>query len=159
MPPDPFTQNPARWYALVLLLLTAFFAFRVIAQLVQLWHPIEFLPAFGLWHSGAMPYGWLLGLQVLILIMCLRIVWQLFANRVIPSPRKGQRLFVLGCIYFGGMCGRLLVGLTIAPNHVWFGAMLPTVFHLVLAAFVIFYGRFHSLASQALVEVQKGASA
>jgi len=159
MPANVYIQNLARRYSLALLLLMALFAFRVIAQLVQLWYPVELIPAFGLWHGGTIPYGWLLGIQVLILTMCLRIIGQLFTRRVIPSSRKGQLLLVLGCVYFGGMCVRLMVGLTIAPNHDWFGATLPTVFHLVLAAFVVLYGRFHSLASQELVEIQKGASA
>jgi len=158
MSTNSYIQTLARWYGLVLLLLTALFAFRVIAQLVQIWHPVEFLPAFGLWHSGTLPYGWLVGMQVLILTMCLRIVWHLFSGIVIPSARKGHLLLVLGCVYFGGMCVRLTVGLTIAPTHVWFGATLPTVFHLVLAAFVILYGRFHSLGSQKLVEIHTGAS-
>lgn len=159
MPTNSYIRNLARWYGLALLLLTTLFAFRVIAQLVQIWQPVEFLPSFGLWHSGTFPYGWLVGTQVLILAMCLRIVWQLFSGIVIPSGRKGHLLLVLGCVYFGGMCVRLMVGLTIAPTHVWFGATLPTVFHLVLAAFVILYGRFHSLGSQELVKIQKGASA
>lgn len=38
------------------------------------------------------------------------------------------------------MAIRLVVGLTIAPAHVWFGATVPTLFHLVLAAFVLACG-------------------
>ena len=60
-----------------------------------------------------------------------------------PSPRKGKILWVLGLIYLVTMGIQLVVGLVIAPNHFWFGATLPTVFHLVLAAFVMVYGQFH----------------
>jgi hypothetical protein len=154
-----YTGSDSKRYALALLVLTVLFAFRVIAQLLQFWHPIDILPPFEAWHSGTLPYRWLVGAQVLILTMCLRIVWQLFTSTVRPSPRKGHLLLVLGCVYFGGMCIRLVVGLTIAPDHDWFGAIMPTVFHLVLASFVVLYGRFHSMASRELVEMQKVAPA
>ncbi len=91
--------------------------------------------------------------------MCLRIVWKLLNNTVIPSLRKWRLLLLLGCIYFWGMGIRLFLGTTVASEHNWFGATLPTVFHLVLGSFVILYGRCHSLASQAFLEKQRGASA
>ena len=139
-------KKSARRYALVLWILTVLFCFRVVAQLVQVWYPVEFLPAFDRWHSGALPYHWLVATQGMILGMCLLIVWHLFNNRVIPSPKKGRVLVTLGLIYFGGMCIRLLLGTTVASEHEWFGATLPTVFHLVLALFIMVYGRFHCLA-------------
>jgi len=159
MSTDQSTRCLARKNALALFFLTALFAFRVVAQLVQVWHPISFLPPFDVWHSGALPYRWLVGTQVVIMAICLRIVWKLFNNTIIPSLRKGHLLLVFGFIYFLGMCIRLFLGTTVASEHNWFGAILPTVFHLVLGAFVILYGRFHSLASQALYEKPSGASA
>jgi len=99
------------------------------------------------------------GTQVVIMAVCLLIVWKLCNNTVIPSLRKGRLLLVVGSIYFGGMCIRLFLGTTVASEHEWFDATLPTVFHLVLGSFVILYGRFHSLASQAFLEKQRGASA
>ena len=159
MSTDQSTRCLARRNALALLILTVIFAFRVVAQLVQAWHPLRFLPPFEAWHSGALPYSWLVGTQVVIMAMCLRIVWKLLNNTIIPSLRKGRLLSVFGCIYLLGMCIRLFLGTTVASEHNWFGAILPTVFHLVLGAFVILYGRFHSLASQAFLEKQSGASA
>ena len=156
MSADTLTQCLARRYALALGLLTVLFAFRVIAQLVQFWYPVDFLPAFNRWHSEVLPYHWLVVTQVMILWMCLGVIWRLMNNRVIPSSRKGHLLSVLGLIYFGGMCIRLLVGATVAKEHDWFGAALPTVFHLVLASFVILFGRFHTLGTQALPVTQKG---
>jgi len=138
----------SRQYAFVLLMVTGLFCFRVVAQLVQAWHPLNFLPPYTAWHSGALPYGVLVGVQGVILVACLRIVWAIFTGAVVPSSQKGKALFVLGLIYFLGMCIRLIVGLTIAPDHYWFGATLPTVFHLVLASFVILYGLFHFKNSQ-----------
>lgn len=143
-------------FALVLWMLTLLFSFRVVAQLVQVWYPVDFLPAFERWHSGALPYGYLVGIQGIILAVCLRIVWVLRNGRMVPSKRKGIILFTLGIIYLLTMCVRLVVGLAIAPNHFWFGAILPTVFHLVLASFLTLYGRFHAMASRELVEMSKG---
>ena len=141
-------QMKPRQYAFVLLILSSLFAFRVLAQLVQAWHPVDFLPPYSVWHSGALPYGLLVGVQGVILAACLRIVWGIFKGRLVPSVQKGKILLALGIIYLLGMCARLMIGLTIAPDHYWFGAKLPTLFHLVLASFVILYGRFHFIASQ-----------
>ena len=142
------SQTISRQYAWVLLILTGLFAFRVIAQLIQFVYPIDFLLPYAVWHSGALPYGLLVGIQGVILAACLRIVWGVFKGTLAPSRQKGKILFALGIIYLLGMCIRLIVGLTIVPDHYWFGATLPTVFHLVLASFLILYGRFHYIASQ-----------
>ena len=151
-------KKSARRYALVLWILTVLFCFRVVAQLVQVWYPVEFLPAFDRWHSGALPYVLLVGVQGVILAACVRIVWGVFKGTIAPSTQKGKVLFALGTIYLLGMCTRLFVGLTIAPDHYWFGATLPTVFHLVLASFIMVYGRFHCLASQVEPLIPQGSS-
>ena len=151
-------QMTSRQYAFLLLMLTGLFGFRVMAQLVQVWHPVDFLPPYSAWHSGALPYGWLVAAQGVILAACLRIVWGVFTETIAPSTQKGKILFALGAIYLLGMCTRLFVGLTIAPDHYWFGATLPTVFHLVLASFIMVYGRFHCLASQVEPFIPQGSS-
>ncbi len=138
----------SRHYAFALLMLTGLFGFRVVAQLVQVWHPVEFLPPYVAWHSGTLPYDVLVGTQAVILGVCLRIVWEVFKGIIAPSTQKGKIIFGLGVIYLLGMCIRLIVGWTIASDHYWFGATLPTVFHLVLASFVILYGQFHVKNSQ-----------
>jgi hypothetical protein len=148
MPTSVNDQMTSRQDAFVLLMLTGLFCFRVVAQLVQAWQPLNFLPSYAAWHSGALPYGVLISVQGVILAVCLRIVWGVFKGTIAPSAQKGKILFGLGIIYLLGMCIRLIVGWTIAPDHYWFGATLPTVFHLVLASFVILYGRFHYRDSQ-----------
>jgi hypothetical protein len=125
---------------LVLLLL---FLFRVFAQLIQSIHPISILPPFEAWQSGALPYSILAMSQLLIMVICARIVWRFFAGTVMPSIGKGRVVLALGLLYFGVMLFRLVMGFTLAQNHVWFSAKLPTMFHLVLAAFLILYGHFH----------------
>ncbi len=132
-----------RPYVLGLLILFGLFTFRVIAQFIQFVYPVDFLPAYEAWHSGALPYGILLMTQGVILAVCLRIVWSAYKGTLVSSRQKGKILIGLGIIYLVSMSARLMVGLTIGSDHYWFGAMLPTIFHIVLASFMIVYGRFH----------------
>ena len=156
MEPGAEGQAISRAYAGVLLFLAGLFAFRVFAQLIQFAYPVEFLPPYSAWHSGALPYGWLVGAQGVILGLCLRIVWKLNKGTIFPTERKGKILLTLGIIYLLGMWIRLIVGLTIAPDHYWFGALLPTVFHLVLASFLALYGRFHLQGSRVSIRTVQG---
>jgi hypothetical protein len=80
----------SRHYAYVLLLLLCLFAFRVGAQLVQVWHPVDFLPPYAAWHSGAVPYILLVGVQGVILAACLRIVWESLRERLPLRRQKGK---------------------------------------------------------------------
>ena len=68
-------------------------------------------------------------------------------------------LLVIGWFYFGLMGIRLIVGLTIAPDHYWFSARLPTVFHMVLASFILVYGRFHLAAGRTIGSHRLGDAA
>jgi hypothetical protein len=129
--------------ALILLVLSGLFVFRVVAQLIQAWHPVAFLPSFEVWQSGALPYPILLMFQVAILWVCLRIVWRMFKGVVMPVPKKGRILLYLGGLYLVVMGIRLMIGLTVVPDHFWFGAVLPTIFHCVLATFMLVYGWYH----------------
>lgn len=130
-------------YVAVLAGLWLLFCFRVIAQLLQVWRPVPFLPPFDTWTSGAVPYWLLVVAQVVILAVGLRVILRLSQGVVRPSATTGTLLLVLGGLYFGAMWARLLIGLTVAPDHFWFGATLPTLFHLVLASFILIYGQFH----------------
>ncbi|HBP86991.1 MAG TPA: hypothetical protein PKK23_05565 [Nitrospirales bacterium] len=143
MSADASTQNSARWYALALFILTGLFMFRVLAQLIQVWRPVAFLPSFEVWQSGALPYPILLMSQVVILWVCLRVVWQMFLGVVVAAPKNGRLLLSLGGLYLLGMGIRLMIGLTASPEHAWFGALLPTIFHFVLATFMLVYGLYH----------------
>ena len=90
MPTSVNGQMTSRQYAFVLLLLSGLFGFRVLAQLIQVWHPVDFLPPYAVWHSGALPYGVLVGVQGVILAACLRIVREIFKGTVATSTRKGK---------------------------------------------------------------------
>ena len=132
-----------RRYVWILSLLTGVFFSRVLAQFLQIWEVSDVLPSFEAWHSGAVPYGMLFLAQCLILFLCVRIIWKIREGDSLGSYRKGLTLLVIGCLYVLVMAFRLVVGIFWAPDHYWFGAILPTVFHLVLAGFILGYGHFH----------------
>ncbi len=145
MPGTGVSGKNVRGYAWLLLVLMSLFVIRVIAQLHQAWHPVAFLPSFEVWQSGALPYPLLLASQIIIAGCGLRVVRRMFKGAVVPVRKQGKILLVLGGLYFLVMTIRLVIGLMVAPNHFWFGAKLPTFFHLVLAAFLLVLGRFHFL--------------
>lgn len=123
------------------------FCGRVFAQLIQAVFPVTWLPPFEAWASGALPYWLLVMFQALIIVVCARVIWRLHTGLTIPSATVGKVLLILGSVYFGLMCARLIIGLTVATDHFWFSARLPTAFHFVLAGFVLVCGWFHHTAS------------
>jgi len=132
-----------RRYAAVLGLLLAAFVFRVVSQLIQAWRPIAWLPPFEAWHSGTLPYPVLVLAQVLIIAVTLWCIGGIILGRLLPNPRAGRVLRVLGWIYFVVMVTRLVLGLTILHRLRWFDAPLPSFFHLVLASIVLTLASYH----------------
>ena len=130
MPKNNKQGVKSRGTAWILLCLTILFVIRLVAQLIQSWHPYPVLPSFEAWQSGDVPYSLLLSVQVVIVGCCLRIVWRLFKIHVVPKTKIGKIWLSLGEMYFLVMGIRLIVGFTMAPDHFWFGAKFPTMFHL-----------------------------
>jgi hypothetical protein len=54
-------------------------------------------------------------------------------------------MLVFGGLYFATMLVRLVLGLTVLSTNRWFSSILPTIFHLVLASYLLVYGHFHFL--------------
>jgi sterol desaturase/sphingolipid hydroxylase (fatty acid hydroxylase superfamily) len=115
------------------------FVVRVVAQLIQFFHPVDVLPRFEEWQGGALPYGVLVVAQLAI------VAGQL---RVVGSVSRGQRLLrqdwrrvisSFAVIYLAVMVLRLIAGLTFASGGGWLDARLPTIFHLVLASFLLLW--------------------
>lgn len=156
---EPADRGSRRGYTGILTALLLLFCFRVGAQLLQAWSPVGFLPPFESWESGALPYWLLVVSQAIIILVCTGLIWRLQTGRTMPSARTGIVLLVMGGFYFGLMCMRLIIGLTVAPDHYWFSARLPTVFHLVLAGFLLVYGRFHMTAGRAIRSTSLGDTA
>jgi hypothetical protein len=135
--------SAAKRYAPWLWLLLALFCFRVMAQLIALTTSPTFLPAFDAWHSATVPYWVLLASQFLIAAIMAVTAWRFSEGNMRPRPIIGRVLVALGSIYLGFMLLRLALGITVLTAHPWFGKILPTIFHLVLATFLLLVGLFH----------------
>ena len=130
-------------HAAVLGVLLGLFCFRVFAQLLQAFYPVLLLPPFDAWQSGALRYGNLVATQFAIIFVYGAVTWQVASGRARSSPRFGKALLGLGTIYFGFMVGRLLLGLTAFDGHSWWDQSIPSLFHLVLASFLLTAGHFY----------------
>jgi hypothetical protein len=130
-------------YAHWLWFLTILFLIRVVAQPLALVVDSPLLPRFEVWHSGALPYPLLVASQLVILAAMAWAAVRLSSGRVAPSRRTGLVLLWAGAVYFGTMLIRLIVGLVVPDPGRWFASLLPTLFHLVLASFLLVLARFH----------------
>lgn len=134
-------------YAVVLSVLFALFCFRVLAQLLQLYTHVPFLPPFDAWQSGAVPYSGLLISQILIIAFYAWILRRFVTGQVRSSRRQGRLFFIVGLIYFSVMAIRLFIGLTGLSEHYWFHSYLPTLFHFVISGYLLVVGWFHLQAT------------
>lgn len=125
------------------MLLLGLFVFRVIAQLLVLNLNLPLLPPFDAWHSALLPYPTLVAAQIAIIAICTSLCVRMLRNAITPRKNLGTLLLIFGGIYFAVMLLRLTQGLTVLATHAWFAQHLPTVFHFVLASFVLVLGHFH----------------
>jgi hypothetical protein len=130
-----------RGYAIGGWLLVGLFAGRVIAQPLSM--VVASLPPFEAWHSAALPYWLLLVSQLVILAALGWATLGVSIGGVKPRRLVGAIALSLGALYFAVMTARLALGLTLLRNVRWFASSLPTIFHLVLAAWLLLYGHFH----------------
>jgi hypothetical protein len=134
---------PAGTHLALLIALTAAFLFRVVAQLVQVWWPVGFLPSFESWHTATLPYPLLVAGQLTILMAQAWVIVSIAKGGHLPRRRVGQWLLALGSLYFGFMACRLIAGLTFLRHLPWFHAALPAIFHMVLASFLLVLADLH----------------
>lgn len=138
-PLDPSVAAP------LLALFTALFAARVAGQLLVRARAPGWLPPMGEWHL--MPYGLLLPAQIVILALMAWIDVAFLRGvgaPVVPRPALGRSVLALSGVYAGSMVVRYAVRMTRRPAARWFGGTIPIVFHLVLAAYLYVFGRFHA---------------
>lgn len=131
-----------RRYVVALWLLTALFAFRVVAQPAALAFD-RLLPSFNSWDGGVLPYPVLLVTQLVILGWLARTAWRFSTGTVVPRRPIGRIALAFGGVYFSVMFLRLLLGATILSDVRWFASPLPAFFHLVLATYLLVYGYCH----------------
>ena len=135
-----------RRYPLLLGTFTFLFACRVLGQLVVAFADVAWLPPFERWYSGLMPYAALLPVQVAMIAVMLKIVWDFarghgFFLRL--GPRIGTILLWFSYLYALAMVGRYVVTMLLKPELRWFTGTIPIWFHFVLAAFIYTLGRYH----------------
>lgn len=116
--------------------LTFLFISRVLGQLLVRFYPVSFLPPFRDWFSGLLSYPFLLGAQILIIILMIKISMDVTRKRgYFAENRKWFRSFAL---YFG-----IIYLLAMIARYFWFGISIMVVFHWVLASFVILFAIYH----------------
>ena len=125
---------------LLLVMLLILFTFRVLAQLLQFGLDMSWLPTFNAWHSATVPYGWLLLSQFVIISIIITVIIKIQRQTYAFKKTRAMILLWLGATYFFIMLVRLIIGFTIMPDHPWFGATLPALFHLVLASIFFVIG-------------------
>ncbi len=130
-------------YTFGLGILAFLFVFRVIAQLLQKFFDLPFLPPFDAWQSGALSYHWLVVAQIIIIILMVFTILKFINKSLIPVRSMGKTLLLIGIIYLTLMIFRLIAGLSFASDHPWLGATIPAIFHIVLAFFILLTGHFH----------------
>ena len=141
---NPNSPRPlSNHYAAGLGILLFLFAGRVVAQLIQALGPVAFLPPFGAWQSGALPYPILLPIQLALLGFMAVVQVRVVSGSIRPRPAAGVPLLSLGCLYLALAFARLGSALSFGADHVFLGALLPSIFHVVLSAWFLILGWFH----------------
>lgn len=130
-------------YASWLWILLGFFCFRVSAQLIQSVYNTPFLPPFAAWQSGLLPYWFLVLCQLLIIGLYARVALSFSRGEIQPRLLPGRLLLGLGSVYVLAMIVRYVIRMSLYPDQRWFGGCLPIFFHLILASFLIIWGRYH----------------
>ena len=141
------SREKSRFYALILVILTMFFAVRVVGQLVTLFFPVKFLPPFDRWYSGVIPYPLLFPIQLMLLALMLKIAWDVYQGKgyfTARGPRMARILKVLSYAYALIMIGRYALMMILHPELRWFTATTPIWFHFVLAAFLYMLGSYYA---------------
>jgi hypothetical protein len=133
-----------RTTAVYLLLFSLLFVLRVAGQIFVVLRAPAWLPPMGEWNL--IPYRLLLPIQLAFVAVLTAIAAGL-ASRQGPlaeqHPSFGAFLIALSAVYAGSMVVRYAVRMRRRPGERWFGGAIPIVFHLVLAAFLLTWGRYH----------------
>jgi hypothetical protein len=89
---DRKTTDIYNKYTYGLCIFALLFIFRVIAQLLQKFFDLPFLPAFDAWQSGALPYSWLVVAQIIIIVVMIFTITKLMNKNLVPNKILGKVL-------------------------------------------------------------------
>ena len=129
-----------------LVLFTVLFLLRVLGQIAVLLRAPSWLPPVEGENWNLVPYRILLPAQLAIFaLMCAIIagVWNERAPFGVRHVAIGRALIAASAVYAGVMAVRYVVRMARRPEQRWFGGAIPIVFHMVLAAFLLTWGRYH----------------
>ena len=158
--------RPAVLWTLLLL-----FALRVAGQLLVAIEAPHWLPPMDEWQSGLLPYPILLLTQAIILVFFGIIAMQFSRGAGASRPwgggagalrpgfvasgifvrrnrRLGAALWVFGWTYACVMVARYILTMALRPEKRWTGDLIPVVFHIILASFVLTVAGHHRRSSQ-----------
>lgn len=125
-----------------MLLLSALFVLRVAAQLAQAVHEVPFFPPFEAWQGSSIPYPLLLVFQVVIITVLTVVLWRVKTGSFSPRTWQHRSCFALGGTYLCVMAFRFIAGLTFLAEYDWFSKSIPTLFHIILASFILIFGHY-----------------
>lgn len=139
--------------AIVLGFLAFLFLLRVLCQMLVALAGVSWLPPMPEWYSGLLPYPLLLPAQLVILLVQGKMIadfWWGTGGFVAPRRRLGVAVCWFSAVYFGAMVLRYVITMSRHPERRWFGTgTIPIVFHWVLAAYLMVFGRYHLRAAGA----------
>ncbi len=128
-------------------ILLALFFLRVAGQLLVLLAKPRWLPPMKDWYSGLIPYGILLPVQVAILVLMTRIALDITRNHAYFALQRagvGRGVLIFAVLYALSMAVRLAIRLRRHPGLRWYeGGMIPTMFHFVLAGFLLLFAAWN----------------
>ena len=130
-------------FAPILWLLIGLFILRVLGQLIVAIFQVPLLPPMESWHSGVMPYPVLVGFQVIIIVILVRVCLSFTKEKIVPKRRLGLILLGIASLYFTAMIVRYVIRMSFYPQERWFGGTIPIFFHVVLATFILLVGFYH----------------
>lgn len=121
-------------------LIMLFFTVRVAAQFIQRYFPQSWLPPFSAWQSGTVPYSTLLASQIVILLVGALLSFFLLQKKIHLKKTAEYLLKVVGALYLGFMLFRGCLGIYYPDDSFW-GALIPTVFHIMLASWILIFSK------------------
>lgn len=132
------------FYITTLWILLGLFVFRVVSQFTLQFVKIDHFPSFDQWHSNTLNYKLLLFFQILIIIIYTRICIKVSNGTLKANKNWANFLKAFGLIYFAGMVTRYIITMYLYPDMRWTGNLIPIIFHLVLASFLVVLGKYHT---------------
>lgn len=132
------------FYKSTLWLLLGLFVFRVVSQFTLQFVEIKNFPSFDQWHSNTLNYKLLLFFQILIIIIYTRICIKVSNGSLKANRNWANFLKIFGLIYFAGMVTRYFLSMYLYPDMRWTGNLIPILFHLVLASYLVVLGKYHT---------------